>query len=310
MRLKVVYSQVAFFPRCDMNDLINRIKEGFPNFSKGQRLIASYIIERYDKAAFMTAARLGSEVGVSESTVVRFATELGFAGYPELQKALREIIKSKLTSAQRLEVSSSQIDANNVMKSVIQSDINKLRATLEDADEESFNAAVDAILHAKRIYILGVRSSAALASFLGFYFNLIFENVRLVHTTSVSEMFEQIVNARTGDVVIGISFPRYSRRTAKAMEFVSKQGATVIAITDNYTSPIAKHADYCLLARSDMASFVDSLVAPLSLINALIVAIGLKRKEQIHSTLEKLETIWEEYQIYESDDRQSSLSSD
>lgn len=293
-----------------MNNLIAKIQEGFPGFSKGQKLIANYIMEHYDKAAFMTAAKLGNEVGVSESTVVRFATELGFDGYPQLQKALREIIKSKLTSAQRLEVSSSQIDANNVMKSVIQSDINKLRATLEEADEENFNAAVEAILNANRIYILGVRSSAALASFLGFYFNLIFENVRLVHTTSVSEMFEQIVNARKGDVVIGISFPRYSRRTAKALEFVSRQGATVIAITDNSASPLVQYADYCLFARSDMASFVDSLVAPLSLINALIVAIGLKRKEQVHSVLEKLEKIWTEYQIYESDDRSTSLSRD
>jgi len=251
-------------------------------------------------------------VGVSESTVVRFAIELGFDGYPKLQKALREIIKSKLTSAQRLEVSSTQIDPENVMKSVLQADMNKLRVTLEEADEKSFNAIVDVILNARRIYILGVRSSAPLASFLGFYFNLIFENVRLVHTTSVSEMFEQIVNARAGDVVIGISFPRYSRRTAKALEFVSKQGATVVAITDNQNSPLARYADYCLFARSDMASFVDSLVAPLSMINALIVAIGLKRKEQIHATLEKLEKLWEEYQIYENenDDRHTSLNRD
>jgi len=295
-----------------MDNLIAKIKEGYPNFSKGQKLIANYITEHYDKAAFMTAARLGNEVGVSESTVVRFAIELGFDGYPKLQKALREIIKSKLTSAQRLEVSSTQIDPENVMKSVLQADMNKIRITLEEADEKSFNAIVDVILNARRIYILGVRSSAPLASFLGFYFNLIFENVRLVHTTSVSEMFEQIVNARTGDVVIGISFPRYSRRTAKALEFVSKQGATVVAITDNQNSPLARYADYCLFARSDMASFVDSLVAPLSMINALIVAIGLKRKEQIHATLEKLEKIWEEYQIYESenDDRHTSLNRD
>lgn len=295
-----------------MDNLIAKIKEGYPNFSKGQKLIANYITEHYDKAAFMTAAKLGNEVGVSESTVVRFAIELGFDGYPKLQKALREIIKSKLTSAQRLEVSSNQIDPENVMRSVLQADMNKLRVTLEEADEKSFNAIVDVILNARRIYILGVRSSAPLASFLGFYFNLIFENVRLVHTTSVSEMFEQIVNARTGDVVIGISFPRYSRRTAKALEFVSKQGATVVAITDNQNSPLARYADYCLFARSDMASFVDSLVAPLSMINALIVAIGLKRKQQIHATLEKLEKIWEEYQIYENenDDRHTSLTRD
>ena len=198
-----------------MNNLIRRIKEGYPTFSKGQKLIADYISAHYDKAAFMTAAKLGSEVGVSESTVVRFATELGFDGYPKLQKALREIIKSRLTSAQRLEVSSSQIDPDNVMKSVLQSDINKLRVTMEEADEKSFNAAVDEILHANRIFILGVRSSAPLASFLGFYFNLIFENVRLVHTTSVSEMFEQIVNAKKGDVVIGISFPVIQREPPK-----------------------------------------------------------------------------------------------
>jgi len=295
-----------------MENLIARIKEGYPNFSKGQKLIANYITEHYDKAAFMTAAKLGNEVGVSESTVVRFAIELGFDGYPKLQKALREIIKSKLTSAQRLEVSSTQIDPENVMKSVLQADMNKLRVTLEEADEKSFNAIVDVILNARRIYILGVRSSAPLASFLGFYFNLIFENVRLVHTTSVSEMFEQIVNARAGDVVIGISFPRYSRRTAKALEFVSKQGATVVAITDNQNSPLARYADYCLFARSDMASFVDSLVAPLSMINALIVAIGLKRKVKIQATLEKLEKLWEEYQIYENenDDRHTSLNRD
>lgn len=293
-----------------MEDLIERIKEGYASFSKGQKLIANYIAEHYDKAAFMTAAKLGSEVGVSESTVVRFAIELGFDGYPKLQKALREIIKSKLTSAQRLEVSSSQIDPENVMKSVLQADMNKLRMTLEEADESNFDAIVDAILNAKRIYILGVRSSAPLASFLGFYFNLIFENVRLVHTTSVSEMFEQIVNARAGDVVIGISFPRYSRRTSKALEFVSKQGATVVAITDNQYSPLVKYADYCLFARSDMASFVDSLVAPLSMINALIVAIGLKRKDQIHATLEKLEKIWDAYQIYESDDEDTALNRD
>ncbi len=293
-----------------MDNLIKEMKAKYTTFSKGQKLIATYIIDHYDKAAFMTAARLGEEVGVSESTVVRFAIELGYDGYPKLQKVLREVIKSKLTSAQRLEVSSAHIDSETVLKSVLQSDLNKIRATLEEADAETFNAVVEEILRGDKIYILGVRSSAPLASFLGFYFNLIFENVRLVHTTSVSEMFEQIVNAKKGDVVIGISFPRYSKRTSKAMEFARKQGATVIAITDNETSPLAISSKYSLFARSDMASFVDSLVAPLSLINALIVAIGLKRKEKIHTTLERLEAIWDEYQVYEKDEHYSELAHD
>lgn len=293
-----------------MEDILEKMKEMYPTFSKGQKLIASYIIDHYDKATFMTAAKLGEEVGVSESTVVRFANEMGYDGYPRLQKALREVVKSKLTSTQRLEVSSVHIDSQSVLRSVLQSDLNKIRTTLEEADPVNFDAIVEAILKARKIYILGVRSSAALASFMGFYFNLIFENVRLVHTTSVSEMFEQIINAEEGDVVIGISFPRYSRRTYKAMEFARNQGATVIAITDNENSPLAKYSDYCLYARSDMASFVDSLVAPLSMINALIVAIGLKRKEQVYGTLEKLEKIWDEYQVYDKGDIKTGLDND
>lgn len=293
-----------------MTNLITNLKEKYPTFSKGQKLIANFIINHYDKAAFMTAAKLGEEVGVSESTVVRFAIEVGYDGYPKLQKALREVIKSRLTSAQRLEVSSAQIDSESVLKTVLQSDLNKIRLTLEEADPDNFNAIVEEILAARKIFILGVRSSAPLASFLGFYFNLIFENVRLVHTTSVSEMFEQIVNAGEGDVVLGISFPRYSKRTSKAMQFAGNQGATVIAITDNETSPLAKCSKYSLFARSDMASFVDSLVAPLSMINALIVAIGLKRKEKIHNTFEKLEKIWDEYQVYDKGEHQSELAHD
>lgn len=293
-----------------MDNLIRKMKEQFTSFSKGQKLIANYIIEHYDKAAFMTAAKLGEEVGVSESTVVRFAIEMGYDGYPRLQRELREVIKSRLTSAQRLEVSSAHLDGENILKSVLHSDLVKIRTTLEDADNESFDAIVTEILRAERIYILGVRSSAPLASFLGFYFNLIFDNVRLVHTTSVSEMFEQIVNAQKGDVVIGISFPRYSKRTTKAMQFAGSQGASIIALTDNKASPLAKCANYCLYARSDMASFVDSLVAPLSMINALIVAIGMKRRDKIMTNLEKLEKIWDEYQVYEKDDLSGELSND
>jgi len=293
-----------------MEDILKKMEDKYSSFSKGQKLIADYIFEHYDRAAYMTAAKLGEETGVSESTVVRFAAEMGYDGYPAFQKELREVIKSRLTTVQRLEVSSKQIDSESVLKSVLQADMNKIRLTMEEADPDNFNKIVEEILNAHRIYILGVRSSAPLASFLGFYFNLIFENVRLVHTTSVSEMFEQIVNAREGDVVIGISFPRYSKRTSKAMEFAKSQGATVIAITDNQNSPVAKCADYSLFARSDMASFVDSLVAPLSIINALIVAIGLKRKDTLYKTLSRLEKIWDEYQVYDKGEPYSDLKND
>jgi DNA-binding MurR/RpiR family transcriptional regulator len=290
-----------------MHDLIKKIQENLHDLSKGQKLIANYIINHYDKAAFMTAAKLGEVVGVSESTVVRFAIELGFDGYPKLQKVLQELIKSKLTSVQRIEVSSSRISEDNILKSVLQSDMDKIKITLEEMDQNSFNNAVESILKARRIYILGVRSSAPLASFLGFYFNIIFDNIRLVHTTSVSEMFEQIINVNDEDVVIGISFPRYSKRTVKAMEYVKTQGATVIAITDSTESPLALTSDHSLIARSDMASFVDSLVAPLSIINALIVAIGMRRKDHVYETFGKLEKIWDEYQVYEKYDTEDTL---
>lgn len=281
---------------------MKRIQDNISGLSKSQKLIANFIFNHYDKAAFMTAAKLGEVVGVSESTVVRFAIELGFDGYPMLQKVLQELIKSKLTAVQRLEVSSNRINEENILKSVLQSDMEKIKITMEEIDQNSFNDIVESILNARKIYILGVRSSAPLASFLGFYFNLIFDNVRLVHTTSVSEMFEQILRASTGDVVIGISFPRYSKRTVKAMQYVKSQGATVIAITDSHESPLAPYADHSIIARSDMASFVDSLVAPLSVINAIIVAIGMRRKQKVYETLEKLEQIWDEYQVYEKDD--------
>lgn len=284
------------------SDLINIIQQKYDDFSKGQKLIANYIVNHYDKAAYVTAAKLGEIVGVSESTVVRFAIELGFDGYPKLQKVLQELIKSKLTAVQRIEVSSNRINEDNILKSVMQSDIEKIKITLEQVDQIAFNEIVESILNAKRIFILGVRSSATLASFLGFYFNLIFDNVRLVHTTSVSEMFEQIIRAQKGDVVIGISYPRYSKRTIKAMQFAKDQGAKTIALTDSPESPVAQCADLSLLARSDMASFVDSLVAPLSLINALIVAIGMRRKKEVYNTFERLEKIWDEYQVYEKDD--------
>ena len=281
------------------NDILSVIQGNMSTFSKGQKLIANFILESYDKAAFMTASRLGKTVKVSESTVVRFAAELGYDGYPAMQKALQEMIRSKLTSVQRIEVSNDRIGDQDILSMVMQSDMEKIHMTMEETDREDFDRAVDAIVAARHIYILGVRSAAALASFLGFYFNLIFDHVTMVHTTSTSEVFEQLLRVGPGDVVIGISFPRYSRRTVKAMQFAHDRGATAIALTDSETSPLAPYLHPELLAKSDMASFVDSLVAPLSLVNALIVAIGRKKNEDLSQTFETLEQIWDEYEVYE-----------
>ena len=282
-----------------MNDLISKIQTELPGFSKGQKQIARYILEHYDKAAFMTASRLGVTVGVSESTVVRFATELGYDGYPHLQHALQEMIRNKLTSVQRMEVSSDRLGGRDVLRTVLHADTDMIRQTLDEIDRDAFQGAVDALTGAHRIYILGVRSSSALANFLGFYFNLLFDNVTLVHTNSVSEIFEQVLRIGPGDVLFGISFPRYSKRTLSAMQYARDRGAKVIALTDSQLSPLARVADHLLLARSDMASFVDSLVAPLSVINALIVAVGMSRRDEIEHTFNKLESIWEKYDVYE-----------
>lgn len=279
--------------------LISQIERSLPEMSKGQKAIASFILANYERAAYMTAARIGEDAGVSESTVVRFAMELGFEGYPHFQKVLQEELKVRLTSVQRMKASMKLTDHDDILGAVLLSDLDKIKRTYEKIDRKSFNLAVDLILGANKIFILGVRSAAPLASFLGFYFNLIFDNVRLVHTTSVSEMFEQILSVKTGDVVIGISFPRYSKRTIKAMKYSRSTGATVIAITDKANTPISEDADVCLLAPSDMMSFVDSLVAPLSVINALIAAIGFKKQEVVTKTLEKLERIWDEYEVYD-----------
>ena len=280
-------------------DILSVIQTNMPTFSKGQKLIANFILESYDKAAFMTASKLGKTVNVSESTVVRFAAELGYDGYPAMQKALQEMIRSKLTSVQRIEVSNDRIGDQDVLSMVMQSDIEKIRLTMEEADRTGFERAADAIVGARRIYILGIRSASAITSFLGFYFNLIFENVVLIHSTSVSEVFEQIFRIGPGDVIIGVSFPRYSRRTVKAMQYARSRGATVVAVTDSEASPLAAIADHNLLAKSDMASFVDSLVAPLSLINALIVAASLRKMDSVTQTLTELEELWDQYDVYQ-----------
>ncbi len=280
-------------------DILTLIQERMNTFSKGQKRIANYILESYDKAAFVTASKLGQTVNVSESTVVRFAAELGYDGYPSMQKSLQKMIRNRLTYVQRIEVANNRISDENVLATVLQSDIDKIRLTLEEADPQTFNGAVDAIVEAKKIYIIGVRSSAAIATFLGFYFNLIFENVSVVSASTSAEIFEGMLRVGEGDVVIGVSFPRYSSRTVQAMQFARDRKATTVAITDSEASPLADISDFCLRARSDMASFVDSLVAPLSLVNALLVAVSRKKNDDLAATFSSLENIWEEYGVYE-----------
>ncbi|GHU82142.1 N-acetylmannosamine kinase [Clostridia bacterium] len=271
-----------------------------PKLSKGQKRIAKFIEEEYDKAAFMTAAKLGDTVGVSESTVVRFATEIGYDGYPKLQSAMQEMIRDKLTSVQRIEVTSGRIDADNVLESVLNQDIEKIKRTIDETSREDFKAAVNAIVNAKNIYIFAVRSASALAGFLSYYFELIFENVRVISTTSKVQIYEELFRITPDDAIIGISFPRYSSTAVDAMNFAKDRGASVIALTDSMISPLIAPADHILLARSDMASIVDSLVAPLSVINALIVATVLQKKDDVIKTFAELENVWDQYGVYGS----------
>ena len=280
-------------------DILAVIQENAPTFSKGQRKIANFILESYDKAAFMTASRLGKKVGVSESTVVRFASELGYDGYPDMQRSLQKMIRNRLTTVQRIEVANDRLGGQDLLSMVLQSDIDKIRLTLEELDRTSFDQAVDAIVSARKIYIIGVRSSAAIAAFLHFYCNLIFDNVVLVSANTASEIFESLLRVGGGDVVIGVSFPRYSSRTVQAMSFARDRGAVTIAITDGEASPLAPICTYSLMARSDMASFVDSLVAPLSLVNALLVAVSQRKNDELARTFQNLEDIWDEYGVYE-----------
>lgn len=284
------------------NELLQKIDEKYPRLSKGQKKLADYIRQEYDKAAFLTAAKMGEVVGVSESTVVRFAMTLGYKGYPEFQKALEELVRTKLNSIQRMEVTYGRISQGEILASVLQSDIEKIKLTMMNLDQEAFEMAVDTLLNAKHIYVIGIRSCAPLASFLRYYLHLICENVTLVNSNSSSEIFEQLIRIGKDDVIFGISFPRYSMRTLKALEFASNRNAKVITLTDSVHSPINLYSSCNLIARSDMASIVDSLVAPLSVVNALVVALCMKRQKEVVTTLETLEQIWDEYQVYSKDE--------
>ncbi len=284
------------------NDLMNRINERYGTMSKGQKLIAAYITDYYDKAVFLTAAKLGEVVGVSESTVVRFATHLGYKGYPQFQQSLAELVRGKLDSVQRMENVYGRISQSEILTTVLKTDAKRIQDTLETIDGHAFDLAVDVILHARHIYVIGIRSCASIAEFLAFYLNMMFDNVRLLHTNSASELFEQMLYVGREDVIIGISFPRYSMRVLKAMEFANNRNARVITLTDSVHSPMNLYSSCNLVAHSDMSSIVDSLVAPLSVINALIMALCMKRQKKVVKNLENLEQIWEEYQVYGSDE--------
>ncbi len=280
------------------DNVLQMIQAEHGSFSKGQRRIARYILENYDKAAFMTAAKLGKAAEVSESTVVRFAAQLGYDGYPEMQKALQELIRGRLTSIQRIQASQEQMASQDILGSVMQRDMESIHSAIEGLDRSAFADAVDKLMKAKHIYILGVRSSSYLAGYLHFYFHLIFPNVTLVQNMAGGEVFEQMVRIGPGDVIVGISFPRYSKLAVSAVDFARSRGAEVVAITDSKMSPLYKAAGTSLLVRSDMISFVDSMAAPLSLLNALIVAVGQQKHEEVSSTFSEMERVWSTYSVF------------
>lgn len=283
-------------------DILVQMQKKASSFSKGQRALARYITEAYDKAAFMTACRLGKTVGVSESTVVRFAVELGYDGYPEMQKALQDMVLNRLTSVQRIEITTDRIGNQDVITSVLQADADKLRQTSEILDREEFRNAVQAILNGKRIFVLGARSAAPLASFLGYYLQFMFSNVHLVTVSGCSEMFEKLIDVNANDVVVAFSFPRYSAATAKGAQYCRSVGAKVIGVTDSRLSPLGENSDFVLQAKSDMVSLVDSIVAPLSVVNALLVTLASGREQSLAKTFDTLEQVWEEYNVYEKRD--------
>lgn len=283
--------------------VLHTIESNFNGFSKGQKRIATYILQNYDKAAFMTASKMGKLVEVSESTVVRFASELGYDGYPSMQRALQEMIRSRLTSTQRIQAAGDMLLGQDVLATVMQSDMDKLRMVVDEADRDEFDHVVDCVMQAKHVYILGVRSSSFVAGYLNFYLHLLSENVTLVQSNAAGEIFEQLFRIGPEDVMIAVSFPRYSRVTVNTVKFARDRGATIIAITDNELSPLYQMADTALLAPSEMISFVDSMVAPLSMVNALLVNIGYRMGKDVSATFAELEDIWDEYGVFgKSDD--------
>ena len=282
----------------DNKYLISHIQSQYTRFSKGQKLIAQYILKNYDKVAFMTACKLGEAVGVSESTVVRFANALGYSGYPKLQDALQEVIKNKLTTVQRVDMVKEFNDDSAILKKIVKSDMDNIKDTLEEIDEKAFEEAANRILKAKRIYIVGMRSSFTIAQYLGFYLGIILDSVHVIRT-DMGDAFEQVVKINEADVLIAISFPRYSKKSYQIVSYAKEKGAHIVSLTDSPFAPVASFTDNLLLVKSNMVSFVDSLVPALSIANALIVSVGMKEKEDIKQHFDDLEAIWEKYSVYD-----------
>lgn len=279
-------------------DLIKVIQEKYSSLSKGQKIIANYIVEEYDKAAFMTAAKLGETLNISESTVVRFANKLGYSGYKDLQNQLQELIKSKLTTIQRLSIANEDYESKkDTLTKIMEKDLDNIKKTINEIDSESFEKAIDLLLNAENIYTLGLRSSSFLAGYLSFYLNFVFDNVRLVES-GANDVFEQLLKIGPKDVIVIITYPRYSQRTVEVLEYVKEKKATIIAITDSFLSPAIERADVCLIANSEMLSFVDSLVAPMSLINSLIVSLGIEKRQELNAYFHELEELWKRYNVY------------
>lgn len=282
-----------------MQDILARINSEYASMSKGQKKIADYIKKNYDKAAFMTAQKLSAASGTSESTVVRFAVKFGYGGYTQFQQKLQEMIRNRLTSLQRMEVAFSRIGSGDIVENVMNGDLENIKSTIDGIDKAAFESAVNVLTKARTIYVLGIRTSSALAGFLAFYLKLMFDNVKLMSASGTSEIYEEMLNISSDDAILIISYPRYSKRAVSAAEYACAKGCRVIAMTDCETSPINKFATYSLTAKSEMAFFADSFAAPFSLAGALIVALGFKKKDTLYRNLEKLEELWEEYQIYE-----------
>jgi DNA-binding MurR/RpiR family transcriptional regulator len=282
-------------------DLIKVIQKNYSKLSKGQKIIANYIINDYDKAAFMTAAKLGETLNISESTVVRFSIKLGYDGYRDLQNQLQELIKNKLTTLQRLDLADSDYDTNeDTLIKIMEKDLDNIQKTINEIDTKAFQKALDLILNAENIYTMGLRSSSFLAGYLSFYLNFVFDNIKLV-SSGPNDVFEQLLKVNSNDVIIIITYPRYSKRTLEVLNYVKEKGATIIAITDSFLSPATEMSDVSLIASSEMLSFVDSLVAPMSLINSLIVSLGIEKRNELNSYFQELEEIWKRYNIYKED---------
>ncbi len=282
-----------------MDDALQLIEAQISTGSKAQRRIGAYLLEHYATAAGMTAAKLAEAVGTSESTVVRYAAELGYRGYPELQTALKESIRGSMTSLQRMELSRVS-EGDEAYARSMRADMENIKKTMAEIDPQTFDRIADKLAMARRIYVAGVRSSTSLAMFLSYYLSQLLDDVRLLQTTTGGEFFDQLLSVGEQDVVVGISFPRYSRRTVNALDFSHKHGAYVVAVTDSERSPLIASADTTVFAHNENDCFVDSLVAPMAVLNALITAVAAKHPTECKSRLSRLEQLWKAYDVYKT----------